>query len=69
MTPDETSPPIRDESTSEVQIALPHKVKKRRLWTEGILEWLTKNLDVIQAAQWVAGFVQLQIDVFDVLGR
>ena len=69
MTPDETSPPIRDESTSKVQIALPHKVKKRRLWTEGILDLLTKNLDVIQAAQWVAGLVQLQIDVLEILGR
>ncbi len=69
MTPDETSPPISDESTSKVQIALPHKVKKRGLWTEGILELLTTNLDVIQAAQWVAGLVQLQIDVLEILGR
>ena len=69
MTPDETIPPIRDESTSKVQVALPYKVKKRGLWTEGILELLTTNLDVIQATKWVAGLVQLQIDVLEILGR
>jgi len=69
MTTRKESLMIEDDSTSEVEVALPHEAEQWRLEAKRILEWLAKNLDVIHTAQWVAGFVQLQIDVFDVLGR